>query len=70
MPTDRYTKILLTIIAAALVGIVAQNAIKGSYAQSDEIRKVAICDLRAIPAACANVATITPGVQGVVTQSR
>ena len=70
MPTDRYTKTVLTIIAAALVAIVAQNAIKESYAQSDEIRRVAICDLRAVPAACANVATLAPGVQGVVTQSR
>lgn len=53
MHTDRYTKTVLTIIAAALVAIVAQNGIKASKAQSDEIQRVAICELRG--AECANL---------------
>ena len=69
MLTDRYTKTVLTVIAGALVAIVAQNAIKASHAQSDEIHRVAICDLRAVPAACANI-TQVGNVQGVVTASR
>ena len=69
MPTDRYTKTVLTVIAGALVAIVAQNAINVSHAQNDEIRRVAICDLRAVPAACANI-TQVGNVQGVVTASR
>ena len=69
MLTDRYTKTVLTVIAGALVAIVAQNAINATHAQTDEIRKVAICDLRAVPAACANIAGVG-NVQGVVTVSR
>ena len=69
MLTDRYTKTVLTVIAGALVAIVAQNAIKASHAQSDEIHRVAICNLRAVPAACANI-TQVGNVQGVVTASR
>jgi hypothetical protein len=42
---DRYTKTVLTIIAAALVGLLTQNAIKPSQAQSNQIQKVAICQL-------------------------
>lgn len=41
---DRYTKTVLTIIAAALVGLLTQNAIKPSQAQSG-VQKVAICQL-------------------------
>jgi hypothetical protein len=39
---DRYTKIMLTIISAALVGLVAQNAISTVGAQS--VQRVVICD--------------------------
>ena len=44
MPTDRYTKTVLTVIAAALIGIFAQNAIKNSQAAQDTVQKVVICD--------------------------
>jgi hypothetical protein len=40
---DRYTKAVLTIIAAALVALVAQGAIRQSRAAND-IQKVEICD--------------------------
>jgi hypothetical protein len=40
---DRYTKTVLTIIAAALVGLLTQNAIKPSQAQHDGVQRVAIC---------------------------
>ena len=43
MPTDRYTKTLLTVIAAALVAIAAQNAMSASHAQVS-ITRVALCD--------------------------
>lgn len=33
MPTDRYTKAVLTVIAAALVGILAQHAFQPAGAQ-------------------------------------
>jgi hypothetical protein len=66
MPADRYTKTVLTVIAGALVAIVAQNTIKASHAQ-DGVQRVAICDLRAI--ACANVVDVAGG-QGVITLSR
>jgi hypothetical protein len=41
--TDRYTKIMLTIIAAALVGIVVQNAVSTVGAQAG-VQRVVICD--------------------------
>jgi hypothetical protein len=41
---DRYTKTVLTIIAAALVGLLTQNAIRSSQAQSN-VQRVAICQL-------------------------
>jgi hypothetical protein len=41
---DRYTKTVLTIIAAALVGLLTQNAIRSSHAQSN-VQRVAICQL-------------------------
>jgi hypothetical protein len=69
MPTDRYTKTVLTVIGGALVAIVAQNAIQASHAQGEQIQRVAICDLRAVPAACANVVNVGDK-QGVVTISR
>jgi hypothetical protein len=51
--TDRYTKTVLTIIAAALVGLVVQNAI-GPLAAESGISKVAICD-PTDPAYCARI---------------
>ena len=33
MPTDRYTKLVLTVIAGALVALVVQNAIAPAQAQ-------------------------------------
>jgi hypothetical protein len=53
MSTDRYTKTVLTIIAGALVAIVAQNGIKASKAQSDQVQRVAVCELRG--AECASI---------------
>jgi hypothetical protein len=47
---DRYTKVLLTVIAAALCTLAAQNAIGPSHAQlqpppaATAVQKVAICD--------------------------
>jgi hypothetical protein len=41
--TDRYTKAVLTIIAAALSILVMQNFVRQSWAQLD-IQKVQICD--------------------------
>jgi hypothetical protein len=51
---DRYTKTVLTIIAAALVGLLTQNAIKPSQAQSDQVQKVAICQ-EGQPNSCASL---------------
>jgi len=39
---DRYTKVVLTIIAAALVALVAQNLAGGSRADT-AVQKVVIC---------------------------
>jgi hypothetical protein len=41
---DRYTKAVLTVIAAALVTIVVQNSISSSAAQSSTVPKVQVCD--------------------------
>ena len=59
---DRYTKVLLTVIAVALVAIVAQNAVgtlRAQNAQNAGISRVAICD-RDDPNACARVTTHRP----------
>jgi hypothetical protein len=54
---DLYTKTVLSIIAASLLALVAQNAIRPSRAQSSEPQKVQICgtehcaDLVLIPGA-------------------
>jgi hypothetical protein len=54
---DRYTKVLLTVIAAALVAIVAQNAVGTLQAQNNPgISRMAICDVDN-PNACARVTT-------------
>jgi hypothetical protein len=41
--SDRYTKIVLTVIAAALIGLVAQNAV-GPLNAVVAVQKVQICD--------------------------
>ena len=43
MYLDVYTKVVLTVIAGALVVLAAQNAIGTSRAQSDQVQKVQIC---------------------------
>jgi hypothetical protein len=43
MLIDRYTKAVLTVIAGALIGIFAQNAINVSQAQQPPLQKVVIC---------------------------
>jgi hypothetical protein len=46
MKTDRYTKIILTIIAAALIFIAGQNIFEVKSATAAKgVTKVAICDL-------------------------
>ena len=44
MYADRYTKIVLTIIAASLVILVGQNATRLSVAQTDRPQKVQLCN--------------------------
>jgi hypothetical protein len=41
---DRYTKAVLSVIAAALVALVAQNVYRPSFAQSSGLQQVQICD--------------------------
>jgi hypothetical protein len=53
MKTDGYIKAVLTIIAGALLALVAQNFVKSSNAQGNQVTKVAICTLDG--AACAHV---------------
>ena len=67
MSVDRYTKVVLTAIAAGIFAIVAQNAVTPSHAQSDQIQRVAICDIRS--SACASVSGVAGGA-GLVTLSR
>jgi hypothetical protein len=43
---DRYTKAVLTVIAAALVTIAAQHSISPSTAQPFTVPNVQICDAR------------------------
>jgi hypothetical protein len=54
---DRYTKTMLTIIAAALCSLVAQNAIGQLQAQSGKPQPVVICDASGF--GCANVSTFS-----------
>jgi hypothetical protein len=56
MIIDRYTKGVLSIIAAALVILVAQNAIRLARALGDHVQKVAICDETGY--SCADVAFV------------
>jgi len=41
---DRYTKAVLTVIAAALLALVVQNAVHTASAQGGQVQKVQICD--------------------------
>lgn len=52
MATDRYTKIVLTVIAAALVGLLVQNSISPTNAQGG-VQRVAVCTVDG--AKCASV---------------
>jgi hypothetical protein len=61
MTIDRYTKIVLTAIAGALLWIAAQNSIGTAHA-GKEITKVAICDFDH-PAKCAEVSNYIGGQQ-------
>jgi hypothetical protein len=54
---DRYTKAVLAVISAALIGLVVQNAIGPLNAQST-IQKVQICDPSGI---CASLSPYAPG---------
>lgn len=53
---DRYTKAVLTVIASALIILVAQNFVKKSSAQILDIQKVQICDF---PSRCLSLNEIT-----------
>lgn len=65
MSIDRYTKAMLTVIAGALIGIFAQNAIKVSQAQQPQLQKVVICS-NENPNLCVNVANLGQGVVGAL----
>jgi len=41
MTTDRYTKLILTVIAGALVGLLVQNAFRPATAQNESCGKTA-----------------------------
>ena len=41
---DRYSKVVLTVIAAALVGLFVQNAVRPGVAADPQIVKALICD--------------------------
>ncbi len=43
MPADLYTKSVLTIIAAALVGLLVQNSTRAANAEQNNIARVQIC---------------------------
>ncbi len=53
MKVDLYTKLTLTVIAGALVGLLVQNTSSNAIAQGG-VQKVAICDLE-YPDSCAVV---------------
>jgi hypothetical protein len=58
---DLYTKTVLTVIAAALVGLLVQNSIPSAQAQYGRPTRVVICEESGIN--CAGVARM-PGVEG------
>jgi hypothetical protein len=56
---DRYTKLVLTVIAGCLLALVVQNAIRPSQAEYGEVQKVQICDgLGAGPLHCAGLVPV------------
>jgi len=55
--SDRYTKVMLTIIAIALLGLGVQNVAAPLRAESGSIQRVIICDARDTR----NCATLTGG---------
>lgn len=55
--SDRYTKVMLTTIAIALLGLVAQNLVAPLRAESGSVQRVLICDARDTR----NCATLTGG---------
>ena len=65
MTTDRYTKVVLTIIAVSLATIALQHTIPSAFAQSDQVVKVVICDPNS-PSTCARVGYSYYG-NGVIT---
>jgi hypothetical protein len=65
---DRYTKTVLTVIAAALVVIAAQHAVDRSQAATD-IQKVQICDDQGRCASMTSHVKFSPGPLGGVVQS-
>lgn len=65
MKIDRYTKIVLTVIAAALVANVAQDYILP--AQAAEVQRVAICNTGG--ATCATVSS-SSGLEVMVSNLR
>ena len=54
MTTDRYTKVVLTVIALSLAVIAAQHVIPSAFAQKTSITRVAICDV-SDPEKCAPI---------------
>jgi hypothetical protein len=60
MRSDMYTKSVLTVIAAALVTLAVQQAIRSSVAATDQVQKVAICD-PGDPNKCAPVIAMSVG---------
>jgi hypothetical protein len=62
MRPDFYTKAILTVIACALVALVAQNAGIGTVrAQSDQVQKVQLCSQSdpSLAPVCADVGSVT-----------
>jgi hypothetical protein len=57
--SDRYTKSVLTAIAACLLALVVQNSVQPSRAEYGEVQKVQICHgLGAGPLHCAGLAPV------------
>jgi hypothetical protein len=64
---DLYTKAVLTVIAAALCALVAQNTIATSQAQSGAPMRVALCDPDSgLCAAVENVMKVGSGKSGAL----
>jgi hypothetical protein len=67
LSADRYTKTILTIIAASLVVLVVQNAIHPAAALlGDNVQKVAICDPMGVDCASVTFAGYSDsGIRGI-----